>query len=192
MCRVVWPACSLAAASLAARRSLQRSCLLGLVSLSYLSLSFHLAAVLCTEFGNLPCLPSALPSPALQEAELVPRMLQFRRDMQSVLHNSFAGHTDFAQALKEGEAPPGGGRLGARLSATERVALPPAASAACAATGTQSRRGTPPCLLRLASLQGLSESCMHRHARRLHCAHSCAASCVAPFPPPPAQALRPA
>lgn len=33
---------------------------------------------------------------------MVPRMLQFRRDMQSVLHHSFAGHADFAQALKEG------------------------------------------------------------------------------------------
>jgi hypothetical protein len=34
---------------------------------------------------------------------MVGRMLQFRRDMQGVLHNSFAGHTEFSQALKEGE-----------------------------------------------------------------------------------------
>lgn len=34
---------------------------------------------------------------------MVPRMLQFRHDMLSVLQNSFAGHADFTQALKEGE-----------------------------------------------------------------------------------------
>jgi hypothetical protein len=33
---------------------------------------------------------------------MVARMLRFRRDMQSVLHNSFANHADFALALKEG------------------------------------------------------------------------------------------
>lgn len=40
---------------------------------------------------------------ALQEQDMVSRMLQFRRDMLSVLENSFAGHADFTQALKEGE-----------------------------------------------------------------------------------------
>jgi hypothetical protein len=33
---------------------------------------------------------------------MVPRMLRFRRDMLSVLEQSFGGHADFAQALKEG------------------------------------------------------------------------------------------
>ncbi|KAL4433622.1 hypothetical protein ABPG75_000063 [Micractinium tetrahymenae] len=37
-----------------------------------------------------------------KEQEMVPRMLQFRRDMLSVLQNSFSGHADFTQALKEG------------------------------------------------------------------------------------------
>ncbi|KAL4853220.1 Cullin-4 [Chlorella vulgaris] len=37
-----------------------------------------------------------------REDEMVARMLRFRRDMQSVLHNSFANHADFALALKEG------------------------------------------------------------------------------------------
>lgn len=37
-----------------------------------------------------------------KEQEMVPRMLQFRHDMLSVLQNSFAGHADFTQALKEG------------------------------------------------------------------------------------------
>jgi len=36
---------------------------------------------------------------------MVPRMLQFRRDMLSVLQNSFVNHAEFAQALKEGERP---------------------------------------------------------------------------------------
>lgn len=35
---------------------------------------------------------------------MVPRMLQFRKDMLSVLQQSFGGHVDFAQALKEGGA----------------------------------------------------------------------------------------
>ena len=34
---------------------------------------------------------------------MVARLLKFRRAMQSVLHNSFANHSDFAQALKEGK-----------------------------------------------------------------------------------------
>lgn len=34
---------------------------------------------------------------------MVGRMLEFRRSMLSILHNSFAGHAEFAQALKEGE-----------------------------------------------------------------------------------------
>ena len=46
----------------------------------------------------LPALPYQT-----QEDEMVGRMLQFRRDMQGVLYNSFAGHTEFSQALKEGE-----------------------------------------------------------------------------------------
>ncbi len=37
-----------------------------------------------------------------QEDEMVARMLLFRKNMLSVLHNSFASHADFAQALKEG------------------------------------------------------------------------------------------
>ncbi|PSC74717.1 cullin 4 [Micractinium conductrix] len=68
---------------------------------------------MCVRIGALPGLRSvfrdyiratgsAVVLDEVKEAELVPRMLQFRRDMQSVLHNSFAGHTDFAQALKEG------------------------------------------------------------------------------------------
>lgn len=38
-----------------------------------------------------------------QEDEMVARMLLFRKNMLSVLHNSFASHADFAQALKEGK-----------------------------------------------------------------------------------------
>lgn len=34
---------------------------------------------------------------------MVARMLLFRKNMLSVLHNSFASHADFAQALKEGK-----------------------------------------------------------------------------------------
>ena len=49
---------------------------------------------------EVSCHPPPLP---LQEDEMVGRMLQFRRDMQGVLHNSLAGHAEFSQALKEGE-----------------------------------------------------------------------------------------
>ncbi len=48
-------------------------------------------------------LPLCLAICLLQEQEMVLRMLQFRRNMLSVLQNSFAGHADFTQALKEGE-----------------------------------------------------------------------------------------
>ena len=35
---------------------------------------------------------------------MVGRMLEFRKNMQGVLQHSFAGHVEFAQALKEGES----------------------------------------------------------------------------------------
>lgn len=68
---------------------------------------------MCSRIGALPGLRvvfrdyiktagSAVVTDEHKELEMVPRMLQFRKDMQSVLHTSFAGHIEFAQALKEG------------------------------------------------------------------------------------------
>lgn len=57
------------------------------------------AACLCDSLTHTPCLAGV----ALQEDEMVSRMLRFRKDMLSVMQHSFAGHADFAQALKEGE-----------------------------------------------------------------------------------------
>ncbi|PRW20747.1 Cullin-4 [Chlorella sorokiniana] len=45
---------------------------------------------------------SAVVTDEHKEDEMVTRMLLFRKNMLSVLHNSYASHADFAQALKEG------------------------------------------------------------------------------------------
>ena len=37
-----------------------------------------------------------------QEEEMVGHMLEFRKNMQSLLQHSFAGHVEFVHALKEG------------------------------------------------------------------------------------------
>lgn len=56
-----------------------------------------------TSKGRQTFLTTHQPS-APQDDEMVARMLLFRKNMLSVLHNSFASHADFAQALKEGKA----------------------------------------------------------------------------------------